>query len=913
MSRERFLENIEIDAKPGSYSVPFLADAGILDTPENVERWRSFLDTLSAKTRLGEDPETKKVGILYRAGAWLGDLVLADDVKAFWIIPDVREVRGSLVARNARVRNKSFNHRLLVRGDLVLHQDLLREDFSNVERSGDLVLSWPRRAEDLRVPPQRLAVWGVGENTRLRLEEGSFYLSEEQEEGVSVFLLRNVDSGQLYLWEFNAWEPVRGSVLGQEVLNQVGARLERFCKLAGLGGDFVLKNTKKIGHNIRKILRYLEFISASVAQETPALSAGADRLLGEVSDLLRDLEKNIYGPNPDAPNILIMLDVLSDRLAALVQHYDALPREKRPESHLQNDLEALAALMAEEVGVDEIFRHPLRIALFLDRNLSSKEARGALWKTLAPYAEAFETAIRILEEGERQGMEHALRWPVDILTRIKAVCPEAAQEDCEALEFELARLSEISPRFLLRSVQKSMQVAGFGEGAEKDMRLLSDLDRFKGSLDTLANSPQFLLEIVLADFQSALVDSLIRVQASLLSGERDEDPGVQVILARLKHSQPVDFLRFLQRRVNWEYSVLRRFNQNATPSKRPRESAAPRGENGDVRGELLARLNRICVLGGLGKSFLEQQPGTLGRNLEKMHAFVDLCVRSAASYGQDPRASKCRALLDDFAGRLQAMEQAFRRSDEPALRAVLAALGENYIQALRTALSLERRRFSALDLVADIRALEQLQASGLPLESLLGGTDKAVQFLISVLETTAAKQELFTLIQPINEALAALFKTQEGLRLSMADVLTRFERASQAVTRTASGPATLEALALLRGLLERLRELPLSTVLPRLHQAAAREGGEAGGRDAAFLERLTQFRQGGLDRLALTPAQVPRLLLVHVSPQSGAEIRSLAGRGEFERASAPAILTRILARLRWRESVVQAYNTLAKR
>jgi len=245
MSRERFLENIEIDAKPGSYSVPFLADAGILDTPENVERWRSFLDILSAKTRLGEDPETKKVGILYRAGAWLGDLVLADDVKAFWIIPDVREVRGSLVARNARVRNKSFNHRLLVRGDLVLHQDLLREDFSNVERSGDLVLSWPRRAEDLRVPPQRLAVWGVGENTRLRLEEGSFYLSEEQEEGVSVFLLRNVDSGQLYLWEFNAWEPVRGSVLGQEVLNQVGARLERFCKLAGLGGDFVLKNTKE--------------------------------------------------------------------------------------------------------------------------------------------------------------------------------------------------------------------------------------------------------------------------------------------------------------------------------------------------------------------------------------------------------------------------------------------------------------------------------------------------------------------------------------------------------------------------------------------------------------------------------------------------------------------------------------------
>lgn len=913
MTRERFLESIAISSKSGGYTVPFLDGAAIADTEENAERWRSFLDVLSAKTRVGEDPETRKVGILYRAGFWLGDLVLADDVKSLWVIPDVREVRGSLVARNARVRNKSFTHRLLVRGDLVLHQDLLREDLSNVERSGDLVLSWPRRAEELRVAPQRLAAWGVGENTRLRLAEGSFYLSEEQEEGSSVFVLRNVDSGQQYLWEFNAWEPVRGSALGQEILNQVGARLERFCKLSGLGGDFILKNPKKIGHNIRKVLRYLEFVRAGVAAETPALAAEADKLLGEVADILRDLEKNVYGPNPDAPNILIMLDVLSDRLAGRIQHYDALPREKRPEAFLQNDLDALAALMADEVDVDGLFRHPLRAALFLDRNLVSREGRGALWKTLAPYAEAFETVAQAMQGGESLKLEHALRWPVDTLNRVKAACPEAVREECEALEFELARLGEVSPRQLLRSVLKSMQAAGFGEDGEKDARLLADLDRFKGSLDVSpAQSPQFLLELVLADFQSSMVEDLALVRASLHSGERDADPGVQVILARLKNSQPVDFLRFLQRRVNWEYSVLRRFNKNAVTVKRPRENALVRNEGGDVRNEVLARLNRICLLAGLGKGFLEQQPSALGRNLEKMRAFVDLCVLSAGSHGQDPRAAKCRALLDDFAGRLEAMEKGVRRSDEPALRAVLAALGENYIQALRAALSLERRRVSALDLVHDIQALEQLQEPDPGLARILGGTDRALQFFNSVLETPAAKQELFALVQPINEALAALFKTQEGLRLSMADVLTRFERASQNLARSAAGPAALEALERLRGLVARLRELPLAAVLPRLRQAALREGGETGSRDAALLERLENFK-GGLDRLGLGASQAVRLLLVHVGPQSAAEIRSMAGRGEFENVPAPLILARVLARLRWRESVVQAYNTLAKR
>ncbi|WP_449243075.1 hypothetical protein [Desulfovibrio sp.] len=908
MTNERQLEQLAIETRSHAYVVPFLPGAGVPDTPEAADRWRAFLDMLSAKTRVGEDPETKQVGILYRQGVWLGDLILADDVKTLFIIPDIREVRGALMARNARVRTRSFTHSLRVDGDLVVHQDILREEPPGIEREGDLALSWPRKVEDLRAAPQRLAAWGVGERSRLRMEEGAFTLSEEREGGAAVFVLRNVDSGRQYVWEFNAWEPVRASELGQEILNQVSARLERFCKLSGLGADFVLKNTKKIGHDIRKMLRYLEFLGtdASAAPEAEALS--------EVEGILRDLEKNVYGPNPDAPNILIMLDVLSDRLAARVHAVNALPREKRPEAHLQNDLEILAALSAEEVSVDGLFRHPTRAALFFLDALRSDEGRAAVRSALDDFIEAFDAALAAVGAAGDVRLQDILRWPVDTLAALKARGGEgvAAVED---LEFELARLGEVSPKAMLRSVQRAMQASGYAAEGEADLRLLGEMDRFRGSLDSLAQSPEYLLNLVLANFQSPMLENLLRVRESLLGGERDEDVGVRVILARLKTSQPLDFVRFLQRRVNWEHSVVRRFNKNAVPPRR--SAAAPsraRTETSqDPRPEILALLIRVCQLGGLGKGFLDPQPAALRAGLEKMRAVIDICAHTTVVAEGDARALKCRALLKDFSNRLKLMEQAARQRDEASLRGVAAALGENYVQALRAALSMDRKRISALELLDDINTLERLRNQELGLDDILGGTDKALFFLNAVLESKAAKREIFQLVKPLNDALAELFKAREGLRLSMADVLRRFERASQNLTVRVVGEEAAGILERMRGLLRQLRAMPLARVLPVLRNAAIAEGGEAGELDAALLERMEGFERGGVSGLGLAPLHVVQLLLAHLGPLAAEEVKALSGRGEFEGKSTPTIISLSLERLRWRESILQAHNTLARR
>jgi hypothetical protein len=195
----------------------------------------------------------------------------------------------------------------------VVHQDILRDSPPHVERGGLLALSWPRRVEELRASPQRLIAWGVGEDgAALRLNEGDFALAVEREDEAEVFLLRNVDNGQQYLWEFNAWEPVRGSGVEQEVLNQVTAKLERFCKLAGLGAGFVLRNTKKIGHKIRKICRLPEFLGESVIGEAPLLAPRRRRHPAEVGDLLREFGGVVLRPEADAPHILSLLDQLSD-------------------------------------------------------------------------------------------------------------------------------------------------------------------------------------------------------------------------------------------------------------------------------------------------------------------------------------------------------------------------------------------------------------------------------------------------------------------------------------------------------------------------------------------------------------------------------------------------------------------------
>lgn len=910
MTNERHLIQIEIETRSHAYAVPFLPGADVPDNPENVERWRTFLDMLSAKTRVGEDPETKQVGILFRKGTWLGDLILADDVKTLFVIPDIREVRGNLVARNARVRTRSFIHALRVAGDVVLHQDILREDPPPMERGGDLSLSWPRKVEDLRATPQRLTAWGVGERSRLRMEEGVFTLGEERESGSAVFVLRNVDSGRQYVWEFNAWEPVRASELGQEILNQVSARLERFCKLSGLGADFVLKNTKKIGHDIRKILRYLEFLGLGSPGECPPEVEG---VLSEVAGILRDMEKNVYGPNPDAPNILIMLDVLSDRLAAKVHAINAFPREKRLEGHLQNDLEILAAISAEEVGVDELFRHPTRAALFFNDVMHSDEGRAAVRAALEDFVSALDAALAAVGAAEEFPLTRALRWPVDTLAMLKERAGEgvAAVED---LEFELARLGDVSPRTLLRSVQRAMQTGGYGAEGEVDLRLLADLDRFKGSLDSLAQQPGFLLNLILANFQSPMVENLLRVRESLTGGERDEDVGVRVILARLKTSQPLDFVRFLQRRVNWEHSVVRRFNQNAMPPRKKIAATGTRPEASlDPRPDILARLGRVCQLGGLGKGFMEPSPAALQANLEKMRAVIELCVLTTVAPEGDARALKCRALLKDFASRLRLLEQAARRRDDATLRGVAAALGENYMQALRAALSMDRKRISALELLGDINMLDRLAKQDLSLDDILGGTDKALFFLNAVLESKAAKRAIFQLVKPLNDALTELFKARQGLRLSMSDVLRRFERASQGLTARVVGEEAARILEHMRTLLLRLRAEPLTRVLPSLRKAATAESGEAGELDAALLGRMERFERGGVSGLSLPPLHVVQLLLSHLGPLAGEEIKVLSGRGEFEGKSTPAIIALSLDRLRWRESIIQAHNTLARR
>lgn len=920
MKNEKQLTTIEIEARPRNYSVAFLPGAGVAATQDNADRWRDFLDTLSARTRVGEDPESGAVGILYREGVWLGDLVLADDVKSLSVIPDITEVQGHLVARNVRVRNRAFLHVLRVAGNLVVHQDILRDSPPNIERTGRLVLSWPRRVEELRASPQHLAAWGVGDGSLLRLNEGDFVLAGEREEEAEIFLLRNVDNGQQYLWEFNAWEPVRGSGLEQEVLNQVTAKLERFCKLAGLGAGFVLRNTKKIGHNIRKIRRYLEFLGESVIGQAPLLAGETGRILGEVSGLLKDLETVVYGPEADAPRILALLDQLTDQLADKIFRLNALPRDKKSEGRLRNDLDFLNALLAEQVTPDGMFRHTTRAVLFLGETLRSPEGQAALARAVSGFVQAFETAARELGLDGEISLEQALRHAAATLETFRAKAAEGGAGRVavvDDLEQALARLGETLPSKLFRQLQRYIREGGLGPEAEEDLRLLGDLERFQGPLDSLPRGAGFLLDVILSNFQSPTLDVLLRVRRSLRSGAKDPDLGVQVILARLKSCQPVDFVRFLLRRVSWEHSVLRRFNETAGAPRKGREESEQGRESGgltpDLVSEVHMRLNRVCLFAGLGKAFLEQQAGALRRNLERLKYFIELCVANSVLPEDDARAATCRALLADFAARLQALRIAVRDNDVNSVRGVLATMGENYLQAMRTALGLERRPLDTRDLDEDVQSLERLQRQNLTPELLLGDTGETLAFLDAVLESRPCREELESLLRPLNEALAELKVLEPDQDLTRRGLLLHFDAEVQPLVRRTSNRRTLEAVARLRDFLTRLSSLSLPGVLGGIHRAGSRAGDTLARRDAKLLERLLAFRQGGLDQLTLTADQAVWLVTAHMVSFVAGEILDRRRRREFSGKSSTAVLAFCLARLRWHASVIQAYNALARR
>lgn len=382
MERRQFLFELRLGQGPGSYTVGFLPDVRIANTPENHAAWIEFMETLAAKTRIGPDPDTGEVAILYRDGVWLGDLMLADDVRSLSVLPDVRRVRGSLTARGARVVNKQFSHRLAVDGDLCVHVELLRQDPPDLHFAGDMAIHGLKSPLDAPFGPERFMAWGLEPGRGLTLRSDSFTLQvEARSSGEPEYILRGENVLSNYVWRGGKWTLAKQERVPQATFEAVHAKLNRLCLELGLGSNFIAKSVSRVPDNIDRIGLYLEL----ALEQVPAQDGDED----EEAVATRRLLDGLYALRPlfearriSPEAVEEALEAITDEDRAQAAALASRPRPKRNEKLVQADLDLVTALLDEEIDPLALLENGLGTARALGMALRSEEMRSNLRQVL---------------------------------------------------------------------------------------------------------------------------------------------------------------------------------------------------------------------------------------------------------------------------------------------------------------------------------------------------------------------------------------------------------------------------------------------------------------------------------------------------------------------------------------------------
>ncbi len=473
--RKQFLIDIDIKAGGGSYALSFFPDVKIPNTPENAERWRNFMGTLAARTRIGPDPRTGSVGIIYRDGTWLGDLVLATDVKSFFIIEDIHTVNGDLVAANARVVNNRFTHSITVKGDLHCNRDLLRQEPPSITIEGGITLLGERGVSEA-VAPATLLKWGMAHGDRLTLRNESYVLNVKDAGGYMEYVLEGDNVGTSYEWLTDNWRPFKRTRIEPALLDEVNAKLNRICLSLGLGQSFISPGEKKVESNIDRIATYLEFcLAGRAAAGREDGDAVQEFTLRSVIAYLDDLW-TMLRENPDAEAVKAHLSRTLDDDLDTVTAYACKARVKLGSKDADSDMDLLTKLGEEPMDVNDLLANGVATSRFLMDTFKSDDSRSRLLHVLGPLCAPY-GALLGTTEGETPDVGPLLADPDRTVAELRAKAPGKDQgktESLAGLEQELRTLRKTTPKQLIRKIV-NVPIASEEPAFQKDVALLRDL------------------------------------------------------------------------------------------------------------------------------------------------------------------------------------------------------------------------------------------------------------------------------------------------------------------------------------------------------------------------------------------------------------------------------------------------------
>ncbi|MDY7001299.1 MAG: hypothetical protein SVS15_05910, partial [Thermodesulfobacteriota bacterium] len=913
LKQKEFLRDVKIKAGDDAYSLPFLPDVLIPNTPENEEKWRFFLETLAPKTRISEDLETKSVGIPYRDGVWLGDLVFAEDVTSFYIVEDVSRIMGRVIAHGATALNKRFRHKITIEKDLEIHCGLLRGEPLSVTLGGDMTLFGAKSFEAVQAAPKRLMRWGLTHGKILRVRKNSYTFLIQDAKRLKEYVLKGRNVHGSYEWVSGRWIFTEEVTIPPELFAQIHSKLNKICLHLGLGSDFIAGTVAKIGADIDKINTYLEFCLREHGKEGDswgdAFEEPAVRALVENLDALKAL---LGGGDVDQDRVTGKLGQIKDADLDKAVVYASRPRKKINVHKIKHDLGLLDRLLDAEIDVRALLGDGVNAASFLYSTFRSKDSRHGLSLVLKSLAEALAPLAGTLDTGESMDMGGLLADPRGVTRKFREILPKGYEYILERLEADLLDLGRTAPKELARKIIH-ISSPSMDPDFVHDMKLLQNFFTLeKSDINGLGLDSVQMLDFLVPKFQSMAAEEIRAVRRHVKENTEAQNPGIANMAARIRDFSSRELVAYLRKRFLFYLAVVDKYNElSKTESEVPleQEEKVTQKESGlspKLARAVLTRLNRLCLILGLGKGFIEQHESSLKENLKRLRFFLALCLGAFGAKAETAFSGEDKEKIQDLDGKFRAF-QATVAGDQAAENpeAVLESMPDAYFRKIQAVLAKPREKRDQRDIKNDLRFLQTLEEDFLTLEKIFGSSGKLLLFLNSALESKDMERAVSGLLQPLHAAFSSLAPS-----VKVQDFLKQPERVL-ASFKDPKDPMPGPMLKMVEKELREIQDKSIHETLTLIRNTKPKtESGELA-RDFEVLDHLLEFERGAFGGLRLDAKKTVVLLLLNLESFISEELRAMYKADAFGEKTSKQILDAALEKLKWHSSIIQAHNALA--
>lgn len=911
MERQNYLLDLKLGGKSG-YTIQFLPDLRIPRTPETETRWCEFLDTLAAKTRIGADKVTGEIGVLYREGEWLGDLMLADEIHSLSVIPDIHTVQGDFIARGALKVNSAFTHELQIMGGLHLHHDILRQSPPNITFRGALTLFGFRSFLDVAVQPDRMKLWGVGPGTKVNVRNDRFEFIENHSGDEDRYILKGLNVLSSFHWRGESWTRISQERIDPDLFEAVYGRMHRICMVLGLGADYIAKSVSRMPDNIDRLTLYLvlSLQNAPNKDKTSSERSATLRLLDGLAALRPPFSHKRVESKPvqDALKSFTMKD--AEQTATLASQ----PRKKISEKLIRTDLQLITRCKDETLSPNDFFDNGLHSIHSLLLAFTSEDMKDRLRLAFDPLQQAFGDVADKIDEKHRPSFSDLLaNTKITLQTLNKGLVPYGGKHTTKGLQAEINDASKLSIKEICRRITNTpfeSEEKSYSDDGQllRQLYELKTLDCTKLQFDAgqmlalllpkLASNGAQLLD----EARQVLLHGAVRGPVALGLGKRLEGISPEQCLSELRA-----WYRSLLVVVQTFNGLTVSSNTMDLESERQAKEIAMISLPPHVTREINNRLKRMTLLWGLGSDFLEPIESALADNLRRVDFYLALNRGITSASPRSTLSKEDRVLVEKTSSSLNTLLHCLDTADSEEAEAALKDLKDSALDKLGVIFTKPRHKVESFAIRKDKEYLDSLQDTRQTMDKVFSSSGKFLLFANSCLESTEVKRAISNSIKPIYFALAKLGSAANGVTTN--DLLRHTCDPEEFLNHIALSGKDKEAQAIEEALAKICKKSIEDLVADLRKSCKAGAEGELG-RDHEFLGRVLALKGTPLGTLQLDAKRSAMLLLLNLESHIAARVKNMFEAGQLAGRPTKRIVTMVQDRLQWELNIIRAYNKL---